>query len=145
MIIDGQLELSNAQAVTASAASTNYIDAGLVARNLGVGNKQLFLVLSVVAAFTDGGSDSTVTASIQTDTTSAFGAASTLFTDAAFAALTAAGTVHIIPLSPGWTYKEFLRVYYTVANGDLTTGKISAQIVSDADLQHFYPVGYSIS
>jgi len=144
MIIDDQTTFSWKQAVTASAASTNYVDAG-IARNLGVGHQQLFLIIALVADMTDAGSDSTITATLQTDTTSAFGAATTLYTDSAFAALSKAGTTHIIPLSPGWSYKEFLRVYYTTANGDLLTGKFSAFIVTEADQQHMYSVGYSIS
>jgi hypothetical protein len=144
MIIDDQTTFSWAQAVTASAASTNYVDTG-IARNLGVGQEQLYLVIACVTSMTDGASDSTVIATVQTDTTSAFGAPVTLATDTTFAALSAAGTSHIIPLSPGWAYKRFLRIYYTVANGNLTTGNFSAFIVSDVDLQAFYGIGYTVS
>lgn len=151
MIIDSTLEFSNSQAITAAAASTNIVDIG-AARNIGVGEKRLYLVVQVDVAMTDGSSDSTVTPSIRTSATATAaapagalnGTITTLVTGVAFPALSAIGASQVIPLPVG-SYLEFIDVYYAVANGNLTTGSFSAFIVSDTDLQAMYPVGYTIT
>lgn len=148
MIGDLELVLSNAQAITATAASTNVIDLGPLGgspsvntlRDIGAGEPGLWLVLTITTAFTDAGSDSTVTPALQTDTDEAFGSAVTLRTLSAFAALTAAGTQHIYRLEPA-AYERYIRLNYTVANGDLSTGAITAEIVRDVRAYRAYRGG----
>lgn len=144
MFVDSQLRFSNAQAVTAAAISTNILDLGAV-RNLGTG-KPLFVVICVTTAFTDAGSNSTLTVSLYGDSTS------TITPDSSrdlvtIAALAAAGTVAIIPLAPngGPEAYRYLALYYTPNNGDLTTGAITAFITDTPQAQAFYAKGYSIS
>lgn|SRR5574343_1274218 len=145
MLIDIQNQFSNAQAITASAASTNSIDLGAV-RNIGVGER-LYIVFHVTTAFTDVGSDSTVTPSLQTDDNSAFSSAATVRTYDTLAALTAAGTYRYYELEPftaAGTYERYLQVYYTVAGGNLSTGAISAFLTHDIAAFRAYAVGYTV-
>lgn len=149
MILDGQNIYSDAQAVTASAGSTNQIDHGPLAtgnlgRDLGTG-QPLYLVVAVVTAFTDAGSDSTVTATLETDADSAFGSPVTALSLAVFAALSAAGTTriaHLPPKSPG-VDERYSRVFYTVANGNLTTGAFDAFLVEN--IQQFTAYADSVT
>lgn len=146
MLIDKQCEFSDAQAITASAASTNYIDLASV-RNIGVGER-LYIVFYVDTAFTDASSDSTVTPKLETDSDTGFATALvTVRTYDVFAALTAAGTYRYYDLeayTADGLYKRYIRVYYTVANGNLTTGAISAFLVHDIQAYKAYAVGHTI-
>ena len=143
MYVDTFNMFSNAQAITGSTASTNTLDFG-EARNLGVGER-LFAVVLVTTAFTDTGSDSTVTVTMQTDTTDAFGSATTTFTLGAFAALSAAGTALIVPLPVDGIDEAVARLYYTVANGNLSTGAITAFLTKDIQKYIAYAKNYTIS
>ena len=65
----------------------------------------------------------------------------------AFPALSPTGTQRIVALPPAakdLPYKEFLDVYFTVANGNLTTGSFTAQITHDTDANQSYAAGYTI-
>jgi len=126
MYIDKELELSNEQAVTSSAASTNYIDQG-AAMDAGMG-QQKHLAISVSVAATAAGA-ATVDFSIEKAGASDFSDKETVVSSGAIAkADLVAGKQIFIPLPPGLDGRYF-RVYYTVATGPLTAGKFSAQIV----------------
>jgi hypothetical protein len=128
MILDKQLEFSNAQAVTATAASTNYIDFSAV-RDMGVG-QDLYVVVVCTTAMTDGSSDSTLAVALEGDSTTTFTPdyTRTLFT---FAALSPVGTVKYAKLGPGDLNLRYAQLSYTPANGNLTTGSFSAYLVQD--------------
>lgn len=145
MLLDKQNMFSESQAITASAGSTNTIDLDKAGLRIGVGTP-VFLVLIVTEAFTDSGSDSTVTPKLETDDNEAFSSATTITTYDVFAALTAINTMRVYSLDPQPTnnYEQYIRVYYTVANGNLSTGKITAALVLDAQLHAVYPSGFSI-
>lgn len=148
MIGDLELVFSKEQAITASAESTNVVDLGPLGgspsvntlRDIGAGEPGLWLVITVTTAFTDASSDSTVTPKLQTDTDEAFGSAVDLRTFDTLAALTAAGTQKIYRLEPA-AYERYIRLYYTVANGNLSTGKITAEIVRDVRAYRAYRGG----
>ena len=153
MLLDTQLSFGPVQAVTASAPSGNAIDI-TTARNIGVVEPNYMLVTCTVA-MTDIGSDSTVTPSLRTSSTATVsgttlalsGTIFTLATLPAFPALSPTGTQRIVALPPAakdLPYKEFLDVYYTVANGNLTTGSFTAQITHDIDANQSYAAGYTI-
>lgn len=146
MILDQQNVFSDAQAITATANSTNVIDLSAV-RNIGIG-EDLYLVFSVTVAFTDAGSDSTVTPSLVTDDNAALSSVATIATYDVFAALTAAGTQRFYKLPirtiPG-LYERYLAITYTVANGNLTTGSITAFLCKDIQAARQYTSGFSIS
>jgi hypothetical protein len=128
MIVDAQLLFSDAQAVTAAAASTNIIDFGAV-RDIGVG-EELYVVVSCDVAMTDSGSDSTLAVALEGDSSDSFTPDSTrtLFS---FSALSAAGTVKYARLGPDDINLRYARLKYTPAGGDLTTGSFTAFITHD--------------
>lgn len=142
MIMDAQNLFSDAQAVTAAAGSTNTIDLGAV-RDAGVGER-LYIVALVDVAFTDSGSDSTLAVALETDSTTTItpDATRTLFT---FGALSAAGTVKIAALGPDDLNLQYARLKYTPANGDLTTGSITAFITHDIQKWTAYADAVTIS
>jgi hypothetical protein len=142
MITDNELYFSEEQAVTATADSESVVDLG-VERDIGRG-ENLFLVVQCTEAMTDAGSDSTVAVTLETDDNTGLTSAVVLDTVGTFAALSAAGTRFVRRLPPSDNYERYLGVRYTVANGNLTTGKFTAAIVKDVNLDKVYPDNISI-
>jgi hypothetical protein len=142
-MIDAQLRFSNAQAVTATAASTNCIDLG-AAKQLGVGNP-LYFVVAVVTAMTDAGSDSTIAVTVETDDSDSFGSATTAQTLGTFAATSAAGTRLVVPMAQFATAERYVRLKYTTANGDLTTGSFTAYLTDNVTQWTAYADGITIT
>lgn len=124
MLIDKALQVSNEQAVTSSAASTDVIDTGQTTPDLGVAD--LYLVITTDEAATASGS-ATVTFSLQ-DSADNSSFADVAVTAAIGKATLVAGYQHVIPLPT--KLRRYLRAYYTVATGPLTAGRFSAQIVA---------------
>ena len=124
MLIDKALQVSNEQAVTSSAASTDVIDTGQTTPDLGASD--LYLVITTDEAATASGS-ATVTFSLQ-DSADNSSFADVAVTAAIGKATLVAGYQRIIPLPI--RLRRYLRAYYTVATGPLTAGKFSAQIVA---------------
>lgn len=144
MYVDAQLLFSDAQAVTAAAASDNVVDLG-IARDIGTG-ENMYLVVVCDTAMTDAGSDSTLDVILQGDSTTTFtpDGARTLFQ---FGATSAAGTSKIARLDPGSEPLQYryIRLYYSPNNGDLTTGSFTAFITNDIEKYTAYADGYTIS
>ena len=142
MYVDALLLFSDAQAITAAAASTDYLDQ-LAARDLGVG-KQLYVVIVCDVAMTDSGNDSTLTVALYGDTTTSFSpdGSQTLVT---IPALTAIGTRFVIPIAPEMTKYRYLELYYTPNNGNLSTGSFTAFITDTPQLEVNYPDAVTIS
>jgi hypothetical protein len=136
MIFDAQTRFSNAQAVTASAASTNVIDlraAGIpygndvaVSRDLGIFD--IPLRIQVVTAFATATS---IKVAVQTDDNSSFSSAATVLeTEAIPIATLVAGYQFNIDKFPLKTSERYVRLYYTVAGSDATAGAITAGVVA---------------
>lgn len=144
MYVDALLYFSNAQAITAAAASTSHIDLGAV-RDIGTG-QDLYLVTVVDVAFTDSGSNSTLTVSLYGDSTTTFtpDGSTVAYTIPATAA---AGTIYIHKLDPSAAALQYryLTVYYTPNNGDLTTGTVTTFITTDVQKYVSYADGITIS
>lgn len=142
MYVDALLLFSDAQAITAAAASTSSIDLSAV-RDVGTG-EDLYVVVTCDVAMTDGSSDSTLAVAIEGDSTTTFTPdyTRTLFT---FSALSAAGTVKIAKLSPGDVNLRYLQLMYTPADGNLTTGSFTAFITSQVDKWTAYADAITIS
>lgn len=135
MILDSQLEFSNAQAVTSTAISTNVIDLGddNTLQDIGAGEPMYLVVLTQTAA-TDVSSDATLTVSLESDSTANLATSATVhYTTGAlaFAAFSPAGTVLAAVRLPIGNYERYLGVRYTVANGPLTAGNFDAFLVKD--------------
>lgn len=146
MILDSQNLFSDAQAVTAAAGSTNTIDLGVVGgRDIGTG-EDLYVYVTIDVAFTDSGSDSTLTVALEGDSTTTITPDGTqdLFT---IPALAAAGNSYFAKLSPGSAplAYQYIRLKYTPNNGNLTTGTVTAGLVHDIAKYVSYAKGYTVS
>jgi len=145
MILDKNLLFATAQAITASAASTDVIDLGVLA-DVGIGEELEVLAL-VTEAFTASGSG-TLTVALQGSVDNS------TFTDMAVSraigkADLVAGAEAVrwkIPgVAAGQAMPRYLRMYYTVATGPMTAGKITAGIILDRQAAHAYAPGIAIS
>lgn len=129
MILDEQALFSDEQAVTASAASTNVIK---VNGDIGKG-EPVEILAQVVAAFA---TCTSVKVGVQTDDAENFSNAVTLAETGAIAvANLVAGYKFPIKFLPKGI-KKYLRLYYTVAGSNATTGKITAGIVDGSNEGH---------
>lgn len=124
MYIDKNLQVSNEQAVTASAASTDVIDFGQADPDAGMAD--LYAVITTDEAAAAAGA-ATVTFSVQ-DSADNSTFADVAVTVAIAKATLVAGYQHVIPLPT--KLRRYCRVYYTVGTGPLTAGKFSAQVVA---------------
>ena len=125
MIIDKALQVSNEQAVTASAASTDLIDFGQVTPDLGLSDRASMVITVDESAAAAGAA--TVTFAVQ-DSADGAAFADVVVTGAVGKALLTAGTQIIIPMPT--SLRRYCRVNYTVGTGPLTAGKFSAQVVT---------------
>ncbi len=138
MYVDSQLELSDSQAVTSTAISSNVID--LLAPNsagpnllLDIGQgESLYLFVATVVAATDTGSDATLTLTLETDTAVGLGSSTVLLSSGPipFATFSPAGARLLAARIPAADFKRYLGLRYTVANGPLTAGAFDAVITS---------------
>jgi hypothetical protein len=138
MFMDQDLLFSDAQAVTATAASSNYADLGpLFSGNLNrdIGVSEMYISISVDVAMTDSGSDSTIAVSLETDDNTSFSSAATVATLVTIPAVTAAGTKYFVrlPIATTVPYERYIQLRYTAANGNLTTGSFTAALVKNID------------
>jgi DhnA family fructose-bisphosphate aldolase class Ia len=128
MIIDKQLTVSLAQAVTSSAASTDYIDQGAAGNAIG---KELFLVVRVDTTATASGS-ATVNFQVESDSDSGFATAKVVnFDSGAIGKAALVAGVEIVKIKLPIGLKRYVRVYYTVGTGPLTAGKFDAFLTFD--------------
>lgn len=144
MIRDALLLFSAAQAITAAAASTSYLDLGAV-RDIGTG-EPIYIVVTIDVAFTDSGSDSTLSVDLYGDDTTTFGPddQDRLFT---IPALAAAGNMYIARLNPTAASLQYryIELFYTPNNGNLSTGSVTAFMCHDIQRFVSYAKGYTIS
>lgn len=142
MLIDRQTLLSDEQAVTTTAFSSDQYDTGNVSPSRNLGRSGLRLVVTTdVAATADGAA--TVTFELIAADDAAGTNAVVLMSSGAIgkAALTAGSKPFDVPI-PDHS-KRFLMVRYTVATGPLTAGKFSAALLNGSDYQRAYPGGYT--
>lgn len=146
MRLDALNRFSDAQAVTAAAASTSQIDLGPgTSRNIGVG-KPLYIVVCVDTAFTDSGSDSTLAVALQTSSDNASSDAyASVQTIGTFAALSAAGTRLVAMIQPDAVLERYIQLYYTPASGNLTAGAVTAFLTDNIDAFTAYPDNQTIT
>lgn len=136
MIFDKTLLFSDAQAITATAASTNIVDLGetgtvygaaaALTRDVGKGNRMPINV-QVVEAFN---TLTSLTIAVQVDTVENFATPKTVASQTiALADLTAGAVSSLNFILPG-ADERYLRVHYTVTGTAPTTGKVTAGIVA---------------
>ena len=134
MFIDKLLQVSNEQAVTASAASTDVIDFGQANPNVGLDDRSNMVITVDESAAAAGAA--TVTFSVQ-DSADNSTFADVVATKAVPLAELTAGKQFFLPLPPGM--RRYVRAYFTVGTGPLTAGSFNAQIVDGANFQRAYP------
>lgn len=138
MILDNTLVLSDSQAVTATAASTNIIDLGAAGTPFGAGailnrdvgkGTDIPLTIHVMEAFNN---LTSLQVSVQVDDSAAFGSAVTVASGPAIAlaSLGLGSTINWPTRIPEGVNKRYVRLLYTVTGVAPTTGKITAAIVA---------------
>lgn len=109
MIIDALQRVSTAQALTATAASTDFLDLG-IERRIGTGETMCMLFTVNVAL---AGTSPTINFTIQSDDNTSFSSAANIVVSPTFSAL-AAGTRYALVIPPGALTERYLRVNYTL-------------------------------
>lgn len=125
MFIDKALQLSNEQAVTVDAASTDVIDFGQANPDLGMTGR-CSMVITVDESVAAAGA-ATVTFSVR-DSADNVTYASVAVTTAIDKASLTAGQQVVIPMPT--KLRRYCRVSYIIGTGPLTAGKFSAQVVT---------------
>ena len=140
-IIDHTLVLSDHQAVTADAGSTNIWDLGAqgtpvgwisaYGRDMGEGYHEIPMLVEVTEAFNN---LTSLTISLQVDDNAAFSSAATVATSAAIplASLTAGYVFELFGRLPKGVNERYVRLYYDVTGTAPTTGKIFAAVTAGA-------------
>lgn len=159
MYVDQQLEFSDAQAVTATAISTNVYDlfsmsTGASATDLSPNTRidigageDIYLVVNTAVLATDVGSDATLTVSFETadDVTLTTNVQVVYSTAAlAFAEFSPAGTNLVKIKLPLFPYRRYVGVRYTVAAGPLTAGAFDAFLTNTVDANRIYKSGFTV-
>lgn len=134
MVLDKSTLLSEAQAVTASAASTNVLDLGALGKTA-YGGRQLThkvgegkcipLLIQVVEDF------ATLTSlkiSVETDDNDAFSSAKEILSQTVAVADLKKGFISAIDKLPRGIKERYVRVYFTVNGSNATAGKVTAGI-----------------
>lgn len=145
MILDAQLLFSDAQAVTSTEVSDNIVDLGPLHadntdRDIGAGESLRLVIICDTAAQSTG--SSTVTFSLQTDDTSTFGSATTLWTSSAIAKATLVAGYKVADIALPKGFEKYARLNYAVATADLTAGAFTAFICKDSQDNKTYANAY---
>ena len=125
--IDKQALLSEDQAITGSAASTNLIDLG--AESSLVMDNPEYNVKIVVQVTTDFATLTSLAIALQCDTAATFGSATSLESKSVLLAGLTAGKQFVFHVPRG--VERYIRMYYTVTGDDATAGKVHAAVVLD--------------
>ena len=149
--IDARAEFSDAQAVTATAISTNVMDlkgdgvSPNTGSNIGAPAHTYLVITCGDAA--DAAGAATVTFTLESAANAGLSSGAVVhYSTAAIgkAALTAGAVVAVVPLPVG-DYKEYLGVRYTVGTGPLTAGTFNAFLTLDPSIIKAYADGKPVS
>lgn len=144
MKLDAQLLVSDAQALTASGASTSYIDIGQT-KNLFDGEPlALVLVVDVAADHTTG--DETYQFDLQGDDNTGFSSPATLASRTIAATSLTAASKHVIPVPVGTSVERYVRLYATLG-GTTPSITFTAFLMPQSMIQKdkVYAKGYTVS
>lgn len=125
MYVDNDLMFSDAQAVTASAASTNSLDMRVATRNIGAG-QPIELVCLVTTTTTSGGSTTMDVALQDSADNSSF--ANTVIAAAGIAKATLVAGYEFLRAALPRGLRRYLRVNYTVNTANFTAGAFTAYL-----------------
>ena len=144
MLLDAQTLLSDAQALTATANSTNVYDSGSD-RNLGIGEP---LAVKITCDVAIGGTTPTATAKITTDDNSSLSSKTDLTGAVSLAGLAAGGSV-ILVIPPDTVAERYIAVTYTLG-GTSPTITVTAWIaplsmLDTSGASVYYAKGYTVA
>ena len=152
-IIDLQTKFSDAQAVTATAISTNVLDLRNYATGVttpvladeGLVGQNMWLTIVVGTAVTAAGA-ATVTFTLESDSDTGLSTSvTTHYSSAAIGKATlVAGYVAVRVQLPSGDYERYLGVRYTVATGPLTAGTFTAFLSPNVQRNITYPNGFVV-
>lgn len=146
MITDKLLRVSEDQAVTATAVSTDKIDLG-TARDIGEG-RDLFVVFTITETFA---TLTSLTFQVVTDDNASLSSPTVIGATGAITLASgdlAAGKQHIVRIPPLIASKgeRYLGTQYTVGGSSATAGKVTTDIVLDIqDGRKYYASGFSVT
>jgi len=145
MYVDNELKVSDAQALTATAVSTNTVDNADALNDISVGEPLVLAVnVSVAADFTTG--DETYELQIIQSASANLGTPDVLASRVLTAAQLSASSLHYLPLPPGSVSKRYLGARY-VLGGTSPSVTLSAffQPQSMIQKEKVYPDNITIS
>ena len=131
MYVDENLQVSDAQALTATALSTSSVDLGVAGRDPGPG-KQIYAIITIDTSAATADAAKTVTFSVVTDSTAdlATSATTVLATAALTGAVLTAGRAPIVIPVPLGIVDRYIGVYYTLS-ATFTSFTVSAMFGFD--------------
>ncbi len=141
MYIDNDLVFSSAQAVTATAASTNALDLATATRNIGAG-EPIELVALVTTTTTSGGSTTLDIALQDSADNSSF--ADTTIKQSGIAKATLVAGYEMLRAALPRGLRRYLRIYYTVNTANFTAGAFTAFLTSDRQDNVAQPSGFTV-
>ena len=144
MRIDLFNQFSDAQAVTATAISTNVIDANHVSNALkdqGVGGEPLYLRIQIDEAFATATS---VTFTLESDDNASLSSATTHWSSGVvlIAALTVGAVVATIRIPEAATYQRYVGLRYTIGGSNATAGKVTAFLTGNCPAWKAYATSH---
>jgi hypothetical protein len=142
MILDNFGLLSDAQALTATAVSTNTFDWKAAGLDMGAGEPMCVMVTVDKAA---GGSSPTFVFSVVEDDDETLGSNTNIIDRTILEASMTAGSRHIFPIPPGSVTLQYLGMEYTLG-GSNPTATVTACIMpmSMIDMPNKFANGYTI-
>ena len=139
MYIDRQNLFGQDQAVTTSAATTDYIDLG-AARDIGNGERPEILVLCTEDVTAAGAA--TVTVALQSDDNPSFSSPANLVLSDAIPKASLIAGAQVLRVSVPYGTERYVRLFYTVGTGPLTAGKFTSGLVPLRQANVAYASGY---
>jgi len=145
MILDAQTLMSDSQALTATAYSSNTYDSGAADNDISIG-EDMCVVMNVEVAADSTNGDETYEFQVVQSANANLSSHDVLCSRTIAAASLSAGSIHILPLPAGSKTKRYLGVRYVLA-GTTPTVTVSASYIPQKFAQVYknYPDGITIS
>lgn len=141
MILDNNLMMSDAQAVTATAASTKSIDTQHALRDIGDG-EPIELVVQVKETLLASGGAATLTVALQdSDDNSSF---ASVVVGAAIAKASLLAGYELLRITLPKGLRRYIQVHYTATTNNFTSGSVNAFLVLDRQSNVARPSGFSV-
>ena len=141
MITDNHLYMSDAQAITATGASTKSLDMATALRNVGSG-EPIELVVAVKAQLLASGGAASLTVALQDSADNSTFATVVTGPAVAKASLVAGFELLRIRLPAG--LQRYIQILYTATTNDFTSGTVDAYLALDRQDNVARPSGWSV-